>query len=238
MNDVKNTGCELSDEIVPYMYGELSSAEGFAFESHLLECVDCTDEFAAVSHTRYEVYDWKKTEFEPLVTPVFTIPYGEANGVSWFGKVRAAFSPSWAVPGAAFAGIAIVSVFAWVFYFSGDSGLNLAQVNANSIPVPASASPEPVPASPAPEKEVPLGVAKDAVERPATREMQPIPAVSGSAGRKRAARSARNISVPRPVEAQAISAPNRGAPTLNEFAEDEDTSLRLAQLFEDIDTRD
>ena len=238
MNDLKNSGCKLSADIVPYMYGELSSAEGSEFESHLLECVDCTDEFAAVSNARYEVYDWKKTEFEPLATPVFTIPYREADGVSWFDKARAAFSQSWAVPGVAFAGIAIVSVFAAVFYFSGDSGSNVAQVNTNSRAVTAPVAPDPVPASPAPEKEKPLVVAKDDVERPVPRGSQSVRAGSGSPARKRAARTVRNVAVPRPVETQAISTPNRPAPTLNEFAEDEDTSLRLAQLFEDIDTRD
>jgi hypothetical protein len=179
-----------------------------------------------VSNARYEVYDWKKTEFEPLATPVFVIPYGDATaGVPWFAKVRAAFSQSWAVPGVAFAGIAIVSVFAWVFYFSGDSGANVAQVNSNSRPVPAVT------------KE-PAVVANDDVEPPVSRKVQPVRVVSGSAVKRRAARSERNVAVPRPVEARSISTPNRPAPTLNEFADDEDTSLRLAQLFEDIDARD
>ena len=78
MNDLKNPGCKFHADIVPYMYGEMSAAESSAFETHLIDCGVCTDEFAAVSNARYEVYDWKKTEFEPLATPVFTIPYGEA----------------------------------------------------------------------------------------------------------------------------------------------------------------
>lgn len=226
MNDLKNSECKLSADIVPYLYGELSPAEGSAFESHLLECVDCTDEFAAMSNARYEVYDWKKTEFEPLATPVFTIPYAEP-ALSWFDKVRATFGPSWAVPGAAFAGMAIVSVFAGIVYFSGDTGSNVAQGNTNSRPVSATAAPE--------ERVV---VGEDDVEAPAPREIQPVRPVTGGAVRKRAARPDKKIAVPRPVEARAVSTPNRPAPTLNEFADDEDTSLRLAQLFEDIDTRD
>lgn len=228
MNDFKNPVCKVSADIVPYLYGELSPAEGNAFESHLLECVDCTDEFAAVSNARYEVYDWKKIEFEPLATPAFTIPYAEP-AVSWFDKVRAAFSPSWALPVVAFAGIAIVSVFASVFYFSGDSGSNVAQVNTNSRPVSETAGPE---------DRDPVVVAKDDIGLPAAREMQPVRPVPSGAGRKRVARSDTKVSVPRPVQARATSTPSRPAPTLNEFADDEDTSLRLAQLFEDIDTRD
>lgn len=230
MNDLKNSGCKLSADIVPYMYGELSSAEASVFESHLLECVDCTDEFAAVSNARYEVYDWKKTVFEPLPTPVFTIPYGEVvAGISWFDKVRAAFSQSWAVPAGAVAGIAIVSVSAWIFYFSGDTGSNVAWVNTNSRPVPATT---------AHETKEPAVVVNDEVEQPAAGVMRQVRAVSGGSGRKRAARSERTVAVPRAVEARTTSTANRPAPTLNDFAEDEDMSLRLAQLFEDIETRD
>jgi anti-sigma factor RsiW len=228
MNDLKNSECKLSTDIVPYLYGELSPTEGSAFELHLLECVDCTDEFAAMSNARYEVYDWKKTEFEPLATPVFTIPYSEP-ALSWFDKVRAAFGQSWAVPGAAFAGMAIVSVFAGIVYFAGDTGSNVAQVNTNSRSVPATA---------APEENERVVVAKDDVEAPAAREIQPVRPVPGSSVRKRSVRSDTKVAVPRPVEARAVSTPNRPAPTLNGFADDEDTSLRLAQLFEDIDTRD
>ena len=227
MNDVKNSGCKLSADIVAYMYGELSSAEGSAFESHLLECVDCTDEFAAVSNARYEVYDWRKTEFEPLATPVFTIPYGEP-AVSLFDKVRSAFRPSWVVPGVAFAGIAIVSAVASFFYFSGDTGSSVAQVNTNLRSV----------AAPAAEKEEPRIIAKDDVKRPAPEQAKPVRAVSGNSVRKRAPRADKNVAVRRPVEVRVTSTPNQSAPTLNEFADDEDTSLRLAQLFEDIDTRD
>ena len=237
MNDVKNSGCKLSADIVAYMYGELSSAEGSAFESHLLECVDCTDEFAAVSNARYEVYDWKKTEFEPLATPVFTIPYGEP-AIPWFDKVRAAFHPSWALPGVAFAGIAIVTVLASVFYFSGDTGSSVAKVNTNSRTVPAPPASERSVPAPAPEKEEPLVLVKDDVERPASQQARPVRPVADSAVRKRAARADKNAAVPRPVEAHVTSTPNRPAPTLNDFADDEDTSLRLAQLFEDIDARD
>ena len=44
MNDLNLKGCKFSADIVPYMYGELAAADTLAFESHLLECSDCTDE--------------------------------------------------------------------------------------------------------------------------------------------------------------------------------------------------
>jgi hypothetical protein len=226
MNDVKNSGCKLAADIVPYIYGELSVTEGSVFESHLLGCVDCIDEFAAVSNARYEVYDWKKTEFEPLATPVFAIPYGEADGVSWFDKVRAAFSQSWEVPGVAFAGIAIVSMFIGVFYFSGASGPDVAQENSNSRPTTVSPQPDLLVIAP------PI---KDEISGD---ELRPVPTIAVSTTQKRSARNARAVVSPRRVQARPTTTAASAAPRLNEFSEDEDTSLRLALLFDDVDTRD
>ena len=54
---MNNVNCKYANEIVPYMYGELASSATAEFESHLLECQLCTDEFAELSAARYEVYD-------------------------------------------------------------------------------------------------------------------------------------------------------------------------------------
>ena len=69
--------CEFSSEIVEYIYGELAPANRERFETHLADCTACIDEFAAVSNSRYSVYEWRKIEFEPLETPVFEIPFAE-----------------------------------------------------------------------------------------------------------------------------------------------------------------
>jgi hypothetical protein len=42
----------------------------------------------------------------------------------------------------------------------------------------------------------------------------------------------------RPVQAVAKREVRSTVPRLNEFTDDEDTSLRLAMLFDDLDTRD
>src|SRR6478609_2180441 len=121
MKDANITECKFSGEMVSYMYGELSSDETSAFERHLLDCSSCTDDFAAISSSRYEVYDWKKLEFDPLETPSFDIPFEVTADLSWAQKIRAAFG-SWAVPAVSFAAFAIVSIVAaaLIWQSSGD----------------------------------------------------------------------------------------------------------------------
>ena len=230
MNDVNLKGCRFQTEIVPYLYGELPASSSSAFESHLLECGECTDEFAAVSNARYEVYDWKKLAFDQLETPVFSVPYKEhVAAASWLATLRAAFSRPWAIPGVAFAGVAVVTVLAGAFFVSSDTGPYMAQSNSNTpkhdIKTVETDSGESV-AEPNPIEDSELP------PRRPVRAPDTIKTVH-----KRTARNPR----PAPATATEVRAtplPNRNAPRLNEFNDDEDTSLRLAQLFEDIDTRE
>src|SRR5688500_9488747 len=113
MNDAKSA-CKYSTDILPYMYGEMSGSARFAFESHLLDCGMCTDEFAEISAARFEVYEWKKLAFDPLTTPRFEIPY-EHQAVaqsSWIDAVRASFAWGWAAPAFAAGALVLVSLFA------------------------------------------------------------------------------------------------------------------------------
>ena len=228
MKDLNSKGCGFSKDIVPYMYGELASAATAAFESHLLECGKCTDEFAMVSGARYEVYDWKKREFDPLPTPVIRIPYGEvAEPVSWVEKLRTVFSQSWAVPSVAFAGLAIVSVFSLSFYFSAGEDPAVAQNNSNSA-VPSMEFPQP---TVQPKIDEARAVVK-AEPRKETPKIVPVRTTSNRTitPRRAAVRvTTDNTAAPRSLATR--------APRLNEFNEVEDMSPRLAQLFEDIDTR-
>jgi hypothetical protein len=57
------------------MYDEMPTAAQLEFERHLAACDVCTDDFAAVSLARFETYDWKRVEFDPLATPQIVISY-------------------------------------------------------------------------------------------------------------------------------------------------------------------
>jgi hypothetical protein len=239
MNDANRKECRFTASILPYMYGEIAVSESSAFESHLLDCGECTDEFAAISNARFEVYEWKQLEFGPLATPRFAIPYEKEKavslGASWVEKLRAAFGQGWAIPGVAFAGLAVVSVLAAVVMFSGDDGPRVAKIDNTNTP-----SASPIAGEASPNKVDPGVIAPAAVENRGDKSDSPASVKVASPGRveeKRVTRSPRSTQ-PRAIQTRATSAQNKYAPRLNDFAEDEDTSLRLAELFEDIETSD
>jgi hypothetical protein len=215
---------------VPYMYAELSSAECSAFEQHLIDCADCTDEFAAISSARYEVYDWKKLEFDPLETPSFEIPLAEVSAVSWSDKIRHVFAHAWAVPTVSFAALAIVSVVAaGVIWMRGGEEL----VSKNPEPVTVTGK-----------SEIAAAVPTGNVEKPSnpviTGEEQATPvSASKQATPKRSSPQPVRLTRERPIGVKQTNARNeqRAVPTLNEYPDDEDTSLRLAELLEDIGSR-
>jgi hypothetical protein len=225
--------CEFAADMVPYMYGELSPSENTVFESHLLDCGGCTDEFAAMANARYEVYDWKKTSFDPLPTPRFAIeledPHRISAGVSWVERLRAVFANGWAVPTVAFAAVALVSVMTGVVLVSRDRG-DVAAVE--QVPVPTASSPAPaneiVPTS----TDLSTGEADNKIDddevAPAPTDVAPKRKVPG-----RVHRTPRPVPVV-PTETRATRTETINVPRLNDFTEEEDTSLRLAELFEDV----
>jgi hypothetical protein len=239
MNEVNFSGCKFSTAMVPYMYGELPVSERSAFESHLLACSECTDEFADLSNARYEVYDWKKLEFDPLDTPAFEIPYEltpATAGLSLIDRLRAAFGGGWAVPGFAFAGLAIVSIFAAIFVSLNNGTPDVAANITKATVITPAVSEQTAPPSVAPASESKASV--DGTTESKADEAVAAP-VSNHTSHKSVIRSEKPAgrSVVEPREASAGRARPK-VPTLNDPVEDEDTSLRLAELFEDVETSD
>jgi hypothetical protein len=233
MKEVDIAKCKFAADIVPYMYAELPASETPAFESHLPDCESCTDEFALISSARYEVYDWKKLEFDPLPTPRFVIPSEEPLLVeSLTNRIRAAFASTWAIPATGFAALAVIAIFAAAMIVSDDRAVEVAS-NTNVQPPSVVIPSLPDPAVP------------DVAEKKSTTPDRAVVATAASkpspsqhqVGRRPALRENRPD---RMIEARttAVQKQEEKAPTLNEFGDDEDNSLRLAELFEDIDTSD
>ena len=236
MNDVTFTACEFGSAIVPYMYGELPGAEVQAFESHLVDCSACTDEFAGISLARYEVYDWKKLEFDSLATPVIEIPYpGIQSAPTLVEKLRAAFS-GWATPAAAFSAVAIVAGFVGILVMNNGSDIapDISSVDQRSnvnprdpVTVGASVLPGVQPSL----REEPHVVADRSAKvestRPSRSERRRPVAPVATQPRKQVI-SARVVAKAEP----------RRLPTLNGDVDSEDTSLRLAELLDELDESD
>ena len=253
-SDANISGCNFGEDAVLYLYGELPNADRVTFESHLVDCTACTDEFAAMASARYEVYEWKKLEFDPIPTPHFEVPFEqqltEAPSESWTDRIRSAFGRGWAVPGVAFAGLAVISIFAAAFVLSGGPD----EIASSTVPVetPADSS---VIASPDIQPSTTTSPAEDRAAEPLSGEarlsVRPVVRSEGDetrrasvtpvarAERRSTARNASTAQAQRTVtKSESTRAVKVDVPRLNEFPDDEDTSLRLAELFEDGETRD
>ena len=232
------SGCNFGEDAVLYLYGELPDADRAIFETHLVDCTACTDEFAAIASARYEVYDWKKIEFDPIATPHFEIPVEQAVEVeSWTDRIKSAFGRGWAIPGLAFAGLAVVSIFASTFLLLSDKTNDFASststVDNSAIgdmaagPVGASVQP-PIAAD---------GEVRDARAPEEVGRSRVAPKIR--AERRSTVRNVGTGQAKRPIEKpESTRAVKVEVPRLNGFPDDEDTSLRLAELFEDGESRE
>ena len=62
-------------EFVTYIYGELDQAGRDAFESHLSVCDECAMELASYSDARLGVIEWRREDFDHLETPAIVVPW-------------------------------------------------------------------------------------------------------------------------------------------------------------------
>jgi hypothetical protein len=223
--------CLFGEELAAYIYKELSSADQNAFEKHLLGCSGCTAEFADISFSRLGVFEWHRDEFVPLTTPHFEIPYQPkptAAKISWIDSLRGLIASPMriAFAGGSLAVLAMAVVIGITLNSSVDPGLS-------------AGVPEPLPKTAA---ESPAGTGPNAPT------VDPKPEYSVNVPSKREFKAAaRPESKTRAVQAKAtnprkkmsnVPATAQNAPRLGNFVETEDSSLRLADLMADIDTKD
>lgn len=261
-NNHQNSNCSFAAEIVSYIYGEIS--EKSAFEAHLSNCETCPEELADFMNIRFSVNDWKQTDFVPLATPVIEIPYEKEQvreivvSGSWWSNLRQIFtlSPAWMTATTATAALVIcVGLFFAVYKYSG--GVDVAgiddkpQINPTVSPTSETSSnkndekaavsvensnssdkiTEPSKVLDSNPKTIgesrnESAVVKVAERKPKTVTQNPV---------NRTTNTTANDSKKQPVRKNSPTN-NRQLPKLNNFDEDEDDSLRLAELFEDIET--
>jgi anti-sigma factor RsiW len=253
--------CQFAEQTISYLYGESGASEKTEFESHLKTCPTCADELDSFGFIRSAVLDWRNEDFAKLQTPAFDIPATKSENVfspatnstesrSWFGGLGKIFSFNPAL--AAFAVLVVcVGAALFAFKFSGGDGgeiagnknnANLAQAAAASPIIEATKKPEVIIIGDEDSrKSLPTVVKTDDSSRRAARERQIVPvksAVKVSDGSSKidtgsSARSTKNandnIKKIAPVK-------NQQVPNLN-VADDEDETIRLADLFDEIDAR-
>jgi hypothetical protein len=241
LNGHHNLDGEHGIELTAYMYGELDQNSRTAFESHLAVCDECAMELASFADARLGVIEWRREAFDHLATPVILLPESEpvapfvdkpATAGGFVGLWESLLS--W--PVRAGTGLAAAALLAGAVYFaafsSGTSNGEVAAVPTNG-PV-AEKLPQIEPeqktsavistGAPVVQPKRLSGVKSEKpIERRAARRIQL--ASSRTPGRSPA--------VIRSGQPKVQTATTR-APRLNNLDEDEDKSLRLADLFAEI----
>jgi len=217
-----NNLCTHGGDMLAYLYNEMPSADRETFELHLADCGTCIDDFAELSQSRYPVFEWKRLEFDPLPTPRVVIPF-EAARASWLDKLRASFAFR---PAFAFGSLAAIAVAASLAAFVLIGGSK----TKNDI---AEVAPVVTPVLPTPQVDLPLPdqastTVTDVDEAADRRAETTRPIKASSEAPKRAEHAAK------PKVAQQAKR-NERIPTFN-TVDDEDDSLRLADIFEEIGT--
>jgi hypothetical protein len=232
------SSCGLLDEMISYLYNESSEPERRRFETHLLTCTECTDEFASVANARFSVFEWRREEFADLPTPAIVIPYrsklaavADAEDAGWLAGIRGLFT----IPRFALAAGSLLAVLG-----AGFIGINyvadrqIAEVTVQENTAPIVVRPEAPPLDAAPKIDTAVSTPDQVTlpERIAENRPRPMKTVE-----KRRAQAPKTLvaSNRRQVERDTtpVSAQQRKAPVLNNFEDSDDTSLRLADLFAD-----
>lgn len=128
-NTRKNhSSCAEGEHIVSYLYDEIKIAEKAGFETHLQNCSVCADEVVNFGAVRSSILEWRNEEFLSIETPVFEVPINQqnkivANGFSiWFSKVRDVLTLK---PILATAAFAVIAIFTGLALFA----LNVSRTN-------------------------------------------------------------------------------------------------------------
>ena len=223
------TDCGRSDDIVAYIYDEIATSDRESFEKHLAACMSCTDEFAAVSDARFSVFEWHKEEFADLPTPEFVLPReartNAATGLfaAIVGIIR---NPGWMAP--ALAAILVFAGIGFVMFTASDSEeTNVARVEIGNSQINGNVSESSVEETRI-NPDVENTAASESENVPVASESKSSPNVGRPAVKRTPQKSQRSRNVP-------PASPTMGrAPVLSQYEENEDRSLRLSDLLDEV----
>jgi anti-sigma factor RsiW len=114
MNETTNSQvCERAEDLISFLYSELSEPEARSFEQHRRSCHQCESEMAAFQNVRQSVRSWRD---ESLSLTISSSPAMEAPKRSALAAIRGFFelSPLWMKGASAFAAVllCVLSVLA------------------------------------------------------------------------------------------------------------------------------
>lgn len=232
----KINNCEFESEIVSYIYDELAASARAKFESHLAGCSACTDEFAGISNARFSVFEWQREEFAPLVTPEIVIPYERpvkavvsTENEGWFAGLR---SSLFGLPGLAGAAAAVLVTVGAVYLAVNYNSVDEQRAAGVNSPVVVEQTPVSLPKNDVNEKPSTNAPRSEVVSTntPASKEYK----IVRTSNVERIPRQIKNLTAESlPPTVIEKNKPVQKAPALSTLDEDDDRSLRLADLFDE-----
>ena len=142
------TSCGMGDDLLAYVFNEMSVDSRRVFERHLEVCFGCIDELAELAHARYSVYEWKTLEFDPTSTPRIVVPYQQfAAKPSFFEAIKASLGGFGWATGAAVAAVLSIAVLGSYLFSENREDLvaresDQPQVSVPGLPTPGVSSEE------------------------------------------------------------------------------------------------
>jgi hypothetical protein len=259
LNNNHKDQCVWTDQLVEFIYDEMDEAQKNNFTAHLPDCVACREEISAFGGVRNTLAAYWQDEFAPLNTPPIEIPQQTttvrtlaAPARSWLDSLRALFAGSltW-MPTAAMAAAALVlcGFLAFVFLSGTQNTPEIVQENnPNTVNKPTETpTPQTVPtpevaqqtenqsggtttpekAKQNPQKTV-TTVNKNQPIKVSTEKNTPVENKRGPEKVKEKVQPRNNPKKTQKKESE------MDLPDLDE----EDDSLRLADMFEEIDSEE
>ncbi len=257
--------CGFEGLLVSYIYDEIGASEKSKFEKHLDDCKICVEEFSSLGFVRSSINDWKDMEFSQLQTPSIRIPEIEpkrdvefikpTRTTTRFALIRDLFSlkPTWATATSIAAALTIIVGIVFVI------------VNISNSPEVTETRKSISPTAPKFEEKDQLfdlpdengQSADEKVIQPApemVRETLPKTVDNDKASEKREKVVVANRPKKNETDNKLSNKPGEGAfankndrlatqqkpgeiPKLTNFDVDEDDSLRLADLFDEVGSK-
>lgn len=260
-NSPQNFNCEFAPETIDFIYGEMSDERKNAFQIHLNKCEDCADEIREFSEIKFSIQNWKTSEFDKIATPQFEIPYQKVSEVvitnekiSFFDSVKNYFRLSPVLSGAAAFGVLAFLVLSGTFLLQNNQDDQLFAEKAPTTDL--SPTPKVIHTAVNSESEKPT---TKVVEQNKAENEDPLPVlvdnkdntVEKSVPSKASNKTVNEEKTQTVKTIEKKSAPNENInnkdqkavrttnkPRLNDLPEDEeDSSLRLSDMFADLDTK-
>ena len=254
LNNHKNS-CQFAEQIVFYLYDEFEAKEKLIFEAHLKDCRICADEYAGFGFVRSSVLEWRDADFSTLAAPTFAIPANDIENFSpvlstesrsWFDQIRQMFSFSPALAATALA-VAIVGVGIAFFAFNFLGRKEIAEQPKEKDLVRATVSPtiettkkiansaDKIAETYLPPTSDTTNLPKEAKRVKTIESEKAVVKVSTGAPRNNLTNTA--VAPKETPDKKLSPVKKQRVPNLNELDEDEDETIRLADLFDELDTK-